>query len=191
MAMEKTIGIIYATWHGQAEKVAARVADVFHMNGASATLLDAHRTSIDGVVIERYDAIVVVGSVHFGRHPRVLLEFVRRKLTALSLVPTAFLSVSGAAAPLLGVAEAERYIQEFMVKSGWRPGVTLSVAGAIPYTKYGFFTRLVMRFASRIAGRDSDSSRDFEYTNWFAVEDFARKFLAELGIDHHRTRAAQ
>ena len=189
--VEDSIAIVYATWHGQAEKVARRIADVFSTYAVQTTMLEVRRSSGDGIALERYDAVIVVGSIHFGRQARRLVDFVRRNLAVLSTISTAFLSVSGAAGSLEGDAEAQRYIHEFGMRTGWQPDVTLSVAGAIPYSRYGFFTRLVMTFASRIAGRDSDSTRDFEYTNWIAVEDFARNFLGELGLDKRRGTAAQ
>jgi hypothetical protein len=35
---------------------------------------------------------------------------------------------------------------------------------------------------SRIAGGDTDTSRDYEYTDWKALTDFARRFSASLGV---------
>jgi menaquinone-dependent protoporphyrinogen oxidase len=189
--VEDSIAIVYATWHGQAEKVARRIADVFYAYAVRTTPIDLRQLSADSMALERYDAVIVVGSVHFGRHSRRLVDFVRRSLAVLSTMSTAFLSVSNAAGSLEGDAEAQRYIHEFVMRTGWQPDVTVSVAGAIPYTRYGFLMRHLMAFTSRLAGRDSDSTRDFEYTNWFAVEDFARNFLGELGLDKRRGTAAQ
>ncbi len=56
--------------------------------------------------------------------------------------------------------------------------MTLPVAGALRYSQYGLLKRVVMR---RIAGKesgDTDTSRDYEYTNWDDVAMFARQFSA-------------
>jgi len=39
-----------------------------------------------------------------------------------------------------------------------------------------------MRLISRLAGGDTDISRDYEYTDWKALTHFARRFSASLGI---------
>lgn len=187
--MENPIAIVFASWHGQAEKIARRIADVVYLHGVPTTILDVQRVPVDTLALDRSYGIIVVASVHFGHHPRALVEFARRKLTSLSSQPTAFVSVSGAAAALQGDAEAQRYIRDFVVKTGWNPDVTLSVAGAVPYSKYGVITRMIMKFAARVSGRDSDTSRDYEYTNWFAVEDFARGFLAQYSTEKKRGTA--
>jgi len=47
-------------------------------------------------------------------------------------------------------------------------------AGATPYTRYGWFVRFMMRNIARRRGLGTDTSRDYEYTDWQAVEQFAR-----------------
>jgi menaquinone-dependent protoporphyrinogen oxidase len=179
--MNDSIAIVYATWHGQAARVAQRIADVARVHGVESSLYDvakdAARTRLEG-----HAGVIIIGSVHFGRHPKALAHFVAVHRGTLDLMPTAFVSVSGAAASLQGDAEAHRYIRKFLASTCWQPDVLLSVAGAVPYTQYDIITRLVMKFAARVAGRESDTSRDYEYTSWFAVEEFARNFLTELGV---------
>ena len=53
--------------------------------------------------------------------------------------------------------------------------------GALLYTHYGFIKRLIMK---KIAGDkgslDTDTSRDYVYTEWDGVKRFAEDFLATL-----------
>jgi menaquinone-dependent protoporphyrinogen oxidase len=180
--MDKPLAIVYATWHGQAEKVARRIADVAYMNGVQSTVAEARSPEAHAITVESHSGAIVIGSVHFGRHPSHLRDFVTAKLAVLSTLPSAFLSVCGAAASLSGDKEARAYIHKFLIATGWDPDIRLPVAGAIPYSKYGFFMRHLMQFSSRVAGRDSDTSQDYEYTDWFTVEEFVRNFLAEVGL---------
>lgn len=180
--MDKPVAIVYATWHGQAEKVARRIADVAYVHGVESSVAEARSAEAHAITIESHSAAIVVGSVHFGRHPSQLRNFVISKLAVLSTLPSAFVSVSGASASLSGEKEALDHIHRFLTATGWDPDVRLPVAGATPYSKYGFFMRHLMRFSSRVAGRDSDTSRDYEYTDWFAIEAFARNFLGEIGL---------
>ena len=55
--------------------------------------------------------------------------------------------------------------------------MTKVVAGALPFTKYGWLKRLVMlRIARKQLGTDLDTRRDYEYTDWKDVRAFARDF---------------
>ena len=51
-----------------------------------------------------------------------------------------------------------------------------SVAGRVAYTQYSLPTRLVMQYVSRRTGRPTDTSRDWEFTDWLEVERLARAF---------------
>ena len=53
------------------------------------------------------------------------------------------------------------------------------VAGALPYTKYGWLKRMMMKRIVAKAGGDTDTTRDYEYTDWIDLRNFARDF-AEL-----------
>jgi menaquinone-dependent protoporphyrinogen oxidase len=74
-------------------------------------------------------------------------------------------------------------------RTGWRPERVELFAGALPYTKYDFVTRFFMRHIVAKEGGDVDTSRDYEYTDWRAVERFARG-LVEAGTADRAPGAA-
>ncbi|MGZ6125951.1 MAG: flavodoxin domain-containing protein, partial [Myxococcales bacterium] len=76
--------------------------------------------------------------------------------------------------------EVAKTFRHFVDRTGWRPNARLAVAGALPYSRYTPWTRLVMKFISWMTGGDTDTSRDYEYTDWEQVEDFARRFASAL-----------
>ena len=55
-----------------------------------------------------------------------------------------------------------------------------SVAGRVAYTQYSLPTRLVMQYVSRRTGRPTDTSRDWEFTDWEAVTRIAQEFAAAV-----------
>ena len=63
---------------------------------------------------------------------------------------------------------------------------TATFGGALRYTKYNVLIRIMMRVIVGFAGGDTDTSRDYEYTDWRAVEGFAAEFAAQF----HSARAA-
>jgi menaquinone-dependent protoporphyrinogen oxidase len=54
------------------------------------------------------------------------------------------------------------------------------VAGALPYTRYNWLKRWIMRRIVAKAGGDTDTTRDFEYTDWEDLRAFARTFGRNL-----------
>ena len=170
--------IAYGTSEGQTGRIAEYLADVIRSHGQEAFLVDVERASApppDG-----YDAVIVGASIHMGRHERNVVHYVRRNRAALERLPSAFFSVSLAAHDKTEQAhnEVEGYIDKFIQQTGWRPHRVGLFAGALLYTQYGFFTRWIMHKIARDKGNpDTDTSRDYVYTDWGRVERFAEEFL--------------
>jgi len=57
---------------------------------------------------------------------------------------------------------------------GWTPVRIDSVAGRLAYQEYGFFIRWVMKWIAKKEGAPTDTSRDYELTNWEEVDKLAR-----------------
>lgn len=166
--------ILYATSYGQTEKIVRRIAALMAGLGQDVTVVDAAEAPRN-LFPGRYDGVLVAGSVLFGRHQRHLRRLVRRHAAALNALPSAFLSVCGAA----GTPEARTYELGFLRRTGFAPKLVKTVGGAVRYTRYGLVTRLVIKLISSRTGRPTDTSRDWEFTNWTEVERFTREF-AEL-----------
>ena len=79
-----------------------------------------------------------------------------------------------------GRAQTMRIVEKLVAETGWHPRRVELVAGALPYTRYNFLVRFVMRRISRKEGGDTDTSRDYEYTDWGAVDRFAAEFVREV-----------
>ncbi|HEX7831005.1 MAG TPA: flavodoxin domain-containing protein [Thermoanaerobaculia bacterium] len=184
--MSPKIALIYASRHGHVRAIAEHLASVAAVRRVDCVMIDVKQARLD--VLDDYDAALIAGSVHFGRHAGPLRRFVTRNLSRLSSMPSAFVSVSGSAASLEGRVQAEEYIDAFVRVTRWTPDLRVSVAGAVLYTKYGFLTRLMMKFASRTAGRDTDTTRDVVYTNWIEVEQFMHTFVDTLERHAHAVR---
>lgn len=168
--------IVYGTSEGQTRKIAGYIAGVAREMGIDADAADS--AAGPPLAVGRYDAVVVAGSVHVGRHQRSLVDFVRRNRVALQRRPTAFFSVSLAATGS-DLPGARRCADAFLRETGWRPGRTHLVAGALMYSRYGFITRWMMRRIARKAGGGTDTSRDYEYTDWPRLRADVEAFLRD------------
>ena len=159
--------VYYGTTEGQTEKVATRIADVLRDREFEVDLLHGKEVP-DGFTLDGYDGAVVGASVHVGKHQDYVVEFVNRHRNALAELPSAFFSVS-LTASVEDEAErelVEEVIEEFLVDTGWHPNLTAAVPGAVQYSKYGPIKRFIMKRISKRAGKNTDTSRDHEYTDW-------------------------
>ena len=188
--------VFYGTTTGHTAKIARSIGDTLRRQGASVDVIEANGEWPEP---EDYAAVVVAASVHGGKYQRQVRRWVRANMETLNARPTAFVSVC------LGVLQREPQVQEevaaimsrFLTASGWRPAVTKSVAGALLYTQYNPFLRWIMKRITRKAGGDTDTSRDYEYTDWSDLRAFAEDFgrrvpggASEGDASSSRTRVA-
>ena len=168
--------VLYATTDGHTRKVAFSLSEAIRSGGIEVDVVNA-RSAFDPKP-DDYDGVIVAASVHVGGYQRSVRKWVKAHAEALRARPTAFVSVC------LRVLEhnpaTDAKLHEIMAglftETGWRPAVTKMVAGALPYTKYNWFMRRVMRRIVAKAHGDTDTSRDYEYTDWADVHAFGRKF---------------
>ncbi|HEX6086933.1 MAG TPA: flavodoxin domain-containing protein [Thermoanaerobaculia bacterium] len=172
---KNTALIVYATVHGQAELVARRIAEAAPEWQLHATVQDVRKTS--AADLGQYGAIILVASVHYGRHQRSMARFVTRNRERLSRMHSAFISVSGDAGAPATRPRAEEYVREFFRVTGWTAAEHLVAAGAVKFTKYNFLQRYMTRRAFAEKGLQLDPRRDYEYTDWESVMRFAKAFL--------------
>jgi menaquinone-dependent protoporphyrinogen oxidase len=169
--------IAYGTTEGQTAKIADFITEVVRGQGhtADAVNLKQSEPGIDG-----YDAVIVGGSIHMGKHEEYVGDFVRRNRTALERQPSALFSVSLAAHG--DTANAEAYVARFEQETGWHAAQVGFFAGALLYSQYGFFKRQVMKkiVRDKPGNLSLDISRDHEYTEWDEVKRFAEDFLERL-----------
>ena len=80
-------------------------------------------------------------------------------------------------------ADVQRMMEVFFTQTGWHPDRVLPVAGALVYSKYNFIVRAIMKRIARKAGAPTDTSRDYEFTDWAAVDRLAAE-LVEATVTH-------
>jgi menaquinone-dependent protoporphyrinogen oxidase len=175
--------VAYGTVEGQTRKVAEFIAERLRIRGHRVDLIDTATPAAEQVT-PVYQGAILGGPVHQHKHPASLLDFVKRNHDWLAAMPTAVFSISLTAAldDIDSRIEVQRLLNEFVDDCALRPVATRCIAGALKYTEYDYFKRLVMRMISRQYGRPTDTSKDFEYTDWNDVEAFVDEFLAAAGV---------
>ncbi len=118
-----------------------------------------------------------------------MVAFVKRHRDKLEQLTTSFLSVSlsEAGAKDERRSEDERakvavnvagVIAKFLGETGWRPKRVKALAVAILYSKYNFIIRFVMKRMTK-ASMATDSSRDYDFTDWKSVDQFVDGVLSD------------
>jgi menaquinone-dependent protoporphyrinogen oxidase len=179
-----TVLIAFGTNEGHTAKVAQHIADVARRLGHEVEVRPAAELP-DSFSLEPYDRVLVGASVHEGHHQKAVRQLATRHREALVAKGAAFFSVSLAAAADDAEArkEATRYIDDFAQETGWRPAETETIPGALLYTQYSFFKRLLMRTIAKSRGGPTDTARDYEYTDWDRVTAFAERVLTPAASD--------
>ena len=173
--------ILYGSLEGQTEKISGRLADIIRKNGHQVTIKSGKQLPAN-FSVDKFESAIIGGPIHMGKYPAYLKNFVVSHRDWLNTIPSAFFTVCMAVNSVNEKSreEAKGYGDKFIAQTGWTPILTQRFAGAVKYTQYGFFTRLIMKWITKREGGSTDTSRDHEYTDWTSVERFAESFMDEL-----------
>jgi menaquinone-dependent protoporphyrinogen oxidase len=175
--------VAYGTTEGQSRKIAEFIAERLRIRGHRVDLIDTATPAAEQVT-PIYQGAILGGPLHQLKHPASLEDFARRNHDWLAAMPTAVFSVSLTAAldDLESRIEVQRLLNELVDDCALKPVATRCIAGALKYTRYDYFKRLMMRMIARQRGQTTDTSKDHEYTDWDDVEAFVDEFLAAAGV---------
>jgi Flavodoxin len=166
--------------YGQTALIAQRIADVLRTEGHIASLVNTPKM-LEKELGDAWDAVVIGSPIRIGRHDAGLQRVASAHVDRLNALPSAFFSVSlSASREGRTLRDAERCVEKFFSATGWRPRMQALFGGALAYTHYPPWLRWLMRFISGRSGGSVDMTRDHDYTDWTAVERFAREFAVGL-----------
>jgi menaquinone-dependent protoporphyrinogen oxidase len=172
--------VAYATVEGQSRKIAQFIADHLSRRRNEVKLLDL-TVKADDVDVAGFDAAVLAASVHVGRHHAAAAHFASDHADALSRTPSALVSVSIHAMSSDPEDEegARAYADALCAETGWLPRAICYAAGALRFTKYDFFKRMMARSLARERGISPGKDGDLEFTDWKALTAFVDAFLRD------------
>ena len=185
----KKVGVFYATREGQARKVADRIGGALIARDLEVAIHDVKDADAPDA-LALCVAVVLVASVHTGEHEQEMIDFVNEHPRVREL-PSAFVSVclteitvEDPGQPLAVRAAAAKKVHQqvhaFLDKAHWHPAHVHPVAGALLYTHYNVLVRFVMSRIAKASGMPTDTSHDYEFTDWGSVDDFALRLAREL-----------
>lgn len=169
--------VLYGTTDGHTARIARAIGQALRTPGSEVDVIEAGDAP-SSLWPHDYSGVVVAASVHAGKYQASVRSWVRAHAPTLKERPTAFVSVC------LGVLQQDPsvrrdldlLIDRFVKETGWVPTTTKIVAGALLFTRYNWLKRLVMNRIARKAGGDTDTTRDYVYTDWNDLRAFAEGF---------------
>ena len=184
----KPVLVLYATREGHSAHVADHIANLLREAGQPTEVFDVAKLGLFDFA--SHSKVILVASVHGGKHEPEMVKLAKKYCRELAQVPSVFLSVSmteataeNPAAPAeqrAGAAKrANAMMEEFFAETGWHPTRVKAVAGALPYSKLNFVVRFVVKQIVKQSGGDTDTSRDYDYTDWPELDRFIREVQAQ------------
>ena len=173
--------LLYSTNKGQTQKITNFIANDLQQRGHQVHVFNSSEIPIS-LSPDSYDATIIGAPVYKGEFSQDLQRWVSSHAKVLAKKPSAFFSVClGILQNDPSVQKQERTIVEnFFRATHWQPKTWTIFAGALPYSQYKWLLRMFMRRIAKKAGGDTDTSRDYEYTDWSKVRQFAENFLIEI-----------
>ena len=172
--------VLYGTTDGHTRLIAEAIRDGLSISGVDADVIMAgSRNPRPG----DYAGVIVAASIHAGRYQRPVEHWVRAHASELISMPTAFVSacLSIARTPSdKTLADLDAVVERFLKTSGWTPTVIKHVAGALLYTRYNGFKRWLMKRIVAQQGGETDTSKDYDYTDWADLRRFTGEFRRRI-----------
>jgi menaquinone-dependent protoporphyrinogen oxidase len=173
--------VVFHTSEGQTARIAEHIATQLRAHGDEVDVSEAERSPSPA----EYDAVVVGDSIHAVHHSHELTRYLKAHAAELNAKPSALFQVSLTSTnpDEEHTMAAQKLVHELLDRTGYEPDAVGLFAGALVYTQYGWLKRHVMRVIVKREGGDVDMSRDYEYTDWDAVDHFAKDFHAIVAGD--------
>ena len=169
----KKIVIIYSTTDGHTREICSRLQKIIEQENNEVTLIPIEDAS--EVELNKFNKIVIGASIRYGKHSKMIYQFISNHQQILDEKPNAFFSVNVVARkPDKNRPETNPYLKKFLSQISWKPKELAVFAGKIDYQKYTIFDRLMIRMIMWITKGPTDPKAKIEFTDWNQVNHFAQ-----------------
>ncbi len=163
--------IIHSSVDGHTTHICERIRSV--RNDLDIDIISLSKTK--NISLNKYEMIVIGASIRYGKYRKELFKFIDENLNAIHSKNNAFFSVNVVARKAeKNSTDTNPYIEKFLLKTSWKPKIIDVFAGKIEYPKYNLFDRSIIKFIMWITNGPTDTSKNFEFTDWSKVEKFAK-----------------
>lgn len=169
--------IIYASTDGQTRKICQRLQQVVEQQIHRVTVVAIE--DVAPIDVASFDKIIIGASIRYGKHSPLIVNFIEQNRQLLESKPNAFFSVNVVARkPEKSLPEHNPYLQKFLRRISWKPGIVAVFAGKIDYPSYRPLDRFMIRLIMWMTKGPTDPNAVIEFTDWQQVEAFGHTVAA-------------
>lgn len=173
--------LLYSSRFGQSRAIAEHLASHWQ------TAYECKPRNIETLAdlpqpISAYSAVVIVASVRYGHFHKAVKRFVQKHVLELNRTVSIFVPVCLVARRLeKRLPENNSYTRKLLAKTRWQPTITAITAGALRYPLYNIVDRTAILLIMHMMKGDTDTRREYEYTDWAALDTLAQDVLKRAG----------
>ncbi len=165
--------IIYSTTDGHTKTICDHIGKLLSGYNNQVSVISIEES--ENINKEQFDKLVIGASIRYGKHSKIVHQFIANNLEILQSKPSAFFSVNLVARkPGKNTPEKNPYFKKFIKKIAWKPSRVAVFAGKLNYPVYNFLDRQIIRLIMWITKGPTNFDAVVEYTDWKQVEGFAR-----------------
>lgn len=173
MEINKKIGILYSTTDGHTYKISRKIAE--HIEGFGFKV-DIVEISTFTKSIFEYSILIIGASIRYGKHSKIVTQFIKNNHKELVQIETAFFSVNLVARKVeKSTFDTNPYVIKFFKHLDWKPTIIDVFAGRLDYNSYSFVDRIMIKLIMKMTKGPTKSDRPIEYTDWDRVKSFSLK----------------
>ncbi len=174
--------LIYASHDGQTARIMNTIADRLRSKGVDVDVLSLCAKppvrALNDEVLSEYSSVLVGSPIRYGHHLLSIQKFIAENQHWLNQVRSGFFSVNlSARKPNRNTPDTNPYVKRVLEHVGWQPDMIEVFAGALQYSRYPFYDRLMIQLIMKITGGSTDTSKDIDYTDWSRVTAFADNWV--------------
>lgn len=167
---------LFTSREGQTQKIMQCMANELSALGHQVEVRQLTESTPQMADLADFDWVLIGGSIHYGKHEAFLAEFIQQHQNQLEQVQTLLFSVNlTARKPEKNRPETNPYLKKFLAQLNWQPNQAHVFAGALLYSRYGFWDKQIIRFIMWLTKGNTDTSKDIDYTDWDGVKALAKE----------------
>lgn len=128
--------------------------------------------------LDDYSTIMMGAAIRYNKFDKPFLDFIKKNYQTLNDKKSAFFCVNlTARKPGKDTPETNGYARRFLAKTPWKPDLKGVFAGSLRYPRYTWYDKILIKFIMWMDGEKQDLSKEYNYTNWQKVDEFAQQFI--------------
>lgn len=161
--------IVFETKEGQTAKIVRHIKTILNNAEHEVRLVNVSNKRVQ-VSFRDVHKVILAAPVHERRHPKAFEVFLSTGQKTLNAHDTLLLSVSLKAAFAGCVQEAEDYVIEMEMRTGFTAKRKLLVPGAVRRGSYDYFSSQILRYVVLAGQEPLIGDKDHEFTDWPSLE---------------------